>query len=387
LALKPGSPAVDTQASVKRRLALTFALIVCLAVVAAPGVQADQGAVARATAAVSLTVTGHGFGHGVGLSQWGAEARAEAGQSYREILSFYYPGTTIGSAPDRPVRILLAERRRVRLGSTAAFSIVDAAGVRTLVRPGSYAVGPDGRFGPLGIALPAMVTAGAAPLRLGGKPYVGTFRLISRGGRLRVVDTLQLERYLVGVVSSENPGYWPQDALRAQAVASRTYALANLRPKADFDLYPDDRSQNYKGLVKDFSGARAAVAATNHEILLFAGRPIDAFFSASNGGMTSRVEPSWGGPALPYFAAREDPFDRANPVADWGPITVSVEKLRRAFPDLPAAIASVDVTQDGADRAVELTFFGLDGSASAIQASDFQTRLGLRSTFLSVALD
>jgi stage II sporulation protein D len=372
---------------VKRRLVLTLALTACLAVVAAPGVQADQGAVAQASAAVSLTVTGHGFGHGVGLSQWGAEARAEAGQSYRQILSFYYPGTTLGAAPDTSVRVLLAEHPHVRLGSRAAFTIVDAAGVRTRVRPGTYAAGPDGRFGPLELALPAVVTAGAAPLRLGGKPYVGTFTLIASGGRLRVVDTLSLERYLVGVVSSENPGYWPQNALRAQAVASRTYALANLRPKADFDLYPDDRSQNYKGLVKDFPGARAAVAATSHQVLLYAGRPIDAFFSASNGGMTSRVEPSWGGPALPYFAARVDPFDRSNPVANWGPITVTVDRLRRAFPDLPAAIAAVDVTQDGADRVVELTFFGLDGSASAIKASDFQTRLGLRSTFLSVALD
>jgi stage II sporulation protein D len=273
------------------------------------------------------------------------------------------------------------------VGSRAAFTIEDAAGTRTRLGPGSYAVGPNGRLGRFNVALPAVVTAGAAPLRLGDKPYPGTFRLIGSGGRLRVVDTLSLERYLVGVVSSENPGYWPQAALRSQAVASRTYALANLRPAADFDLYPDDRSQNYNGLAKDFPGARAAVAATSHQVLLYGGRPIDAFFSASNGGMTSQVEPSWGGPVLPYFAARVDPFDRSNPAANWGPITVSVERLREAFPDLPPTIASVDVTQDVADRAVELTFFGLDGSASAVKASDFQTRLGLRSTFLSVALD
>jgi stage II sporulation protein D len=372
---------------VRRRLLLTLALTLALTALAAPTAQADQGAVSRGAAAVSLTVTGHGFGHGVGLSQWGAEARARAGQSYEQILSFYYPGTTLGSAPDTSVRILLAELPRVRVGSRAAFTIEDASGARTRLGPGSYAVGTDGRLGRLELELPALVTAGAAPLRLGGTPYRGTFRLISSGGRLRVVDTLPLEQYLVGVVSSENPGYWPQPALRSQAVASRTYALANLHPEADFDLYPDDRSQNYHGLAKDFPGARAAVAATSHRVLLYAGRPIDAFFSASNGGMTSRLEPSWGGPALPYFAAEVDPFDRSNPVATWGPIRVSVAKLREAIPGLPAAISSVTVTQDAADRAVVLTFFGLDGSASAVKASDFQTRLGLRSTFLSVSLD
>jgi stage II sporulation protein D len=376
-----------TQPIVKRQLLLTLALTACVATVAVPSGLADQGAVSRGAAAVNLTVTGHGFGHGVGLSQWGAEARAKAGQSYQQILAFYYPGTTLGSAADRAVRILLAESPFVRVGSRAAFTIEDAAGVRTRFGPGSYAVGTDGRLGRAKVALPAVVSAGTAPLRLGDKPYRGTFRLIPNGGRLRVVDTLSLEQYLVGVVSSENPGYWPQEALRSQAVASRTYALANLRPGADFDLYPDDRSQNYNGLAKDFPGARAAVAATRHRVLLYAGRPIDAFFSASNGGMTSRVEPSWGGPVLPYLAARADPFDRSNPAANWGPIKVSVEKLRDIFPGLPAAIASVNVTQDVADRAVELTFFGLDGSVSAVKASDFQTRLGLRSTFISVALD
>src|SRR2546425_578429 len=83
-------------------------------------------------------------------------------------------------------------------------------------------------FGPHRVRLPAVARPGGAPLRLGGTGYEGTLRLEASGQRVRVVDTLELEDYLVGVVSSECPGYWHADALRAQAVASRSYALANL---------------------------------------------------------------------------------------------------------------------------------------------------------------
>src|SRR6266498_2620058 len=198
------------------------------------------------------------------------------------------------------------------------------------------------------------------------------------------IRTLALEDYLVGVVSTENPGYWPQDALRAQAVASRTYALSHLRPGADFDLYPDDRSQNYHGLQKQFPSAAAAVVATRREVLFFDGRPIQAMFSASNGGVTSGPEDVWGGPPLPYLPTRPDPYDAQSPAGSWGPVKVSVDKLHAAFPGLPSTIAGVRLSRNSAERAATVTFVGIDGSTYSVGGRAFQQRLALRSTYLTV---
>jgi len=168
-------------------------------------------------------------------------------------------------------------------------------------------------------------------------------------------------------------------------VASRTYALSHLRPGADFDLYDDDRSQNFHGLQKDFPSAAAAVAATRRQVLLFGGHPIQALFSASNGGMTSGAEDVWGGPPLPYLPSRPDPYDARSPARNWGPVKVSIDKLRTAFPGLPSAIAGIDVSRNGAERAATVTFVGVDGSSYAIGGRAFQQRLGLRSTYLTVS--
>lgn len=359
-----------------------LALAATLSMVAAPSVSAHTSA---SVAASGLVISGRGFGHGVGLSQWGAEERAAAGQTYRQILSFYYPGTALGTRPAvASVRVLVAEQPRLRLASAASFVARDAHGHVVRLSAGRYTVGAGGTLEPARLVLPLRLQPGAAPLEVGGIRYRGTLTLSEDAGQLRAIDTLALEDYLVGVVSTENPGYWPQAALRAQAVASRTYALSHLRPGADFDLYADDRSQNYHGLQKEFPTAAAAVAGTRGQVLLFDGRPIEAFFSASNGGLTSGVEGVWGGPPLPYLISRPDPYDARSPAGSWGPVQVSVDKLRSAFPGLPSTIAAVNVSRNGAERAATVTFVGLDGAGHSVGGRTFQQRLGLRSTYLTV---
>jgi stage II sporulation protein D len=194
------------------------------------------------------------------------------------------------------------------------------------------------------------------------------------------VDTLDLEDYVAGVVSVECPAYWRAAALRAQAVASRTYALANLRPKAAFDLYSDDRSQNYRGLARQFESALAATAATAGQVILYDGRPADAMFSASNGGLTSAST------AIPYTRIRPDPFDARSPDADWGPVQIGMSKLLDAFPSIPPNLTNVVVRRNRADRVVSLWFVGTGGAAVQIGGRRFQERLELRSTFFSIAL-
>ena len=345
---------------------------------------AMPAAARTAEAGVSqLTIRGRGLGHGVGMSQWGAEDRAKAGQSYRRILAFYYPGARIGPMPAVQVRILVGDAPRLSVGSSRPFVVVDATGRTIQLGAGSHWLDAAGRVDASQLTLPLVVRPGSAPLTVGAVTYGGMLALERSAARLRAINTLGLEDYLVGVVSSENPGYWAQAALRAQAVASRTYALANLNPGASFDLYPDDRSQNYYGLKKHFQSAKRAVVSTRGQTLLFGGRPINAFFSASNGGFTSGVEGVWGGAPLPYLVARPDRFDARSPVRAWGPVTIGLARLRAAFPALAANITSVEILRNNARRAVTVTFKGRDGSL-VVPGSLFQDRLRLPSTYLSV---
>jgi stage II sporulation protein D len=336
-------------------------------------------------AANALVITGHGFGHGVGLSQWGAEQRARAGQPYDRILAFYYPGTVLTTTQTQAtnVRVLVLESRQVRLASTSGFTVRDSAGRRAALPAGAYPFAARDAPGPSGLSLPITADPGSTPLLVGGTRYPGSVTIRRAGTQLQAIVTLPLERYLVGVVSSENYGSWPQDALRAQAVASRTYAISRLNPAAPFDLYNDDRSQNYHGLVRDFASAATAVAATADEILLYDGRPIEAYFTASNGGLTRAAGEAWGSP-LPYLVARSDPYDAGSPVHTWGPVKVTVDRLRAAFPELPAQIAGAAVTLTQAKRAATVTLTALDGSRYEIPGAAFQARLNLRSTFFTL---
>jgi stage II sporulation protein D len=334
--------------------------------------------------ATSVVISGHGWGHGIGLSQWGAEGRAAAGSSYAQILSFYYPGTTLGAGPGTQVRVLLAERPRVQIGSKAPFSIADAAGAVVRLPAGLHSIGPDGRIGARTLALPAVAQPGPAPLRLGGTAYLGTLRIGQVAQQVRVVNALELEDYLVGVVSSECPGYWRADALRAQAVASRSYALANLRPGADFDLYADDRSQNYHGLRKHFASAAAAVSSTRGKALFYKGAVVNALFSAANGGLTSVPDGIWSDGTPPYFAARPDAFDAKSPNTHWGPLRVSLAAVREVFPQIPATVAGVTAVRNAGQRVTALKFAGTDGSTVSIGGYTFQQRLGLRSAYFAI---
>jgi SpoIID/LytB domain protein len=333
----------------------------------------------------AVVVTGHGFGHGIGLSQWGAQERAEAGQTYGQILSFYYPGTEIRTIRDTNVRVWLATAPSLQVGSRSAFAVQDSAGRVVHLSAGLYPVSSTGLVGSTRLELPVVVKPGAAPVQLGGTRYHGTVRISLTGGALEAVNTLALDDYVADVVSSECPGYWRPEALRAQAVASRSFALMSLRPDAAFDLYPDDRSQNYHGMLKEFPSALAAVAATRRQVIFYDGRPVKAFFSASNGGLTSGVEDIWQAPALPYFVSRTDTYDAQSPDLNWGPVTLDIDRLRSAFRDLPARIVNVTIARNAAGRASTVTFVGADGSQLQIGGYAFQQRLGLRSTYLSLA--
>jgi stage II sporulation protein D len=125
---------------------------------------------------------------------------------------------------------------------------------------------------------------------LDGNAYRGTVRITNTGSSLWVMNVIDIESYLYGVVASEVPAEWNIEALKAQAVAARTYALYDImlaRQSAQaFDVYADTRSQVYNGISAENKFAIAAVELTHGEVIEFEGKIIQAFFHACSGGMT-----------------------------------------------------------------------------------------------------
>ena len=114
-------------------------------------------------------------------------------------------------------------------------------------------------------------------------------------GKLRAINMVGLEQYLYGVVPSEMPYTWAPEALKAQAIAARSYALATRRTGA-FDLYPDTRSQVYLGIEHEKPSTNAAVNATAGQVVLYDGQVAKTYFFSSSGGRTASAEDVWGEP-------------------------------------------------------------------------------------------
>lgn len=325
----------------------------------------------------SVTLEGHGLGHGIGLSQWGAEERAAAGFGVSSILGFYYPGTTLGTRADVPVRVLVASGAQLRIGAWGPFAVQDAAG-KSWTSSGLKAVS-SAAFDGAAVRWPLELTPISNRMRVGGVPYAGSLKLVVEQGRLLVVNVVDLESYIQGVVSAENPAYWHLNALESQAIAARTFALSHLRPSQPFDLWSDDRSQNYVGLARDFPSAREAVADTAGRVLVFRGRVADAMFSASNGGLTSAGN-------RPYLISRPDAFDADSPAANWGPVTISAARLHYVFGSIAWPISAISFRYDASQRVIAVDVSGTSGQRTVIAGVDFQQRLGLHSTFFTATV-
>ena len=298
-------------------------------------VAAALAVVPAAGAATSFVVTGHGFGHGIGLSQYGAYGYAQHGWTPAQILRHYYRGSTIGTVPSQPVRVLLADgRASVQVSSEQPISVVDSAGQWEVLPAGTYTLrkpltlpGWPAQTPPMP---PVSFDAGAAQLTVDGKPYRGSVSVGATASRLSVVNTVPLESYLLGVVPREMPASWAPEALRAQAVAARSYALASLHPTSTFDVYADTRSQVYGGASGEDARTTAAVQATAGQVVLWHGQVAETFFHSSSGGRTATVTDVW--PAaqpLPYLVSVSDPYDSVSPYHDWAPLTFTAAGAAR----------------------------------------------------------
>ena len=254
-----------------------LALVLVVLLVAGATFSAQARKLAPATANAMFVIAGHGWGHGVGMSQYGAYGYAQHGWTYQKIVAHYYTGTQLGAAPVSKIRVLLAgAAAKLKLGSAGDFTVRDGAGDVHDVVAGTYTLTPalklavDGKAKPQALTPPLLFQPAGTPLSL-GRRYRGTIQVDVDGGKLRAVNIVGLEQYLYGVVPSEMPFDWAPEALKAQAVVARSYALAT-KHSGTFDVYPDTRSQVYLGLDHETPSSNAAVDATAGTLVLYNGQ-------------------------------------------------------------------------------------------------------------------
>ncbi len=288
---------------------------------------------AASLAGTTFLLDGRGFGHGVGMSQWGAEGYARHGYGYRAILAHYYSSTHIGITPPRQVRVLLAQQQvKVRVGSSAPFIVVDARGRK--LHLAAHAVVVDRRFAlrHKHLAAPVRFEPGAQPLQVDGAGYRGDLIVQRAPGGLMAVNVLPLDRYLSGVVPWEVPKAWHGATYEAQAVAARSYTLATFHPHKNFDLYPDERSQMYGGIRAERPETNLAIGATAGQVLVWHDRIIAAFYFSTSGGRTSSVHDAWPrAHQVPYLVSVADPYDYVSPHHVWPTSALTAAQVGNAL--------------------------------------------------------
>jgi SpoIID/LytB domain protein len=345
---------------------------------------AATGATTTLAAKSVLVLTGHGWGHGLGLSQWGAYGYAKHGWTYDRILAHYYAGTTLGAASISVIRVLVAEKKQTTLRATAPWSVRDVHGTTVPLDPATPLVLTSALVvGDQALAPPLTFTS-AKPLSVDGSVYRGKLVVGLNGKTLQVVDVLGLEAYVKGVVPMEMPSNWLPEALKAQAVATRSYALANVAKGRTFDVYGDGRSQVYGGFAAEAPAASAAVDATRGQVVTYAGKVADTMFFSSSGGRTASSEETMG-VDIPYLQSVTDPYDTISPYHDWGPVVLDLAQVAKAL-KVPAPIADLQVTPGTSGRVQTATLLTSDETTARFTGNQLRTALGLRSTWFTPAL-
>jgi stage II sporulation protein D len=344
-----------------------------------------------ARGSVSWIVRGHGFGHGVGVSQYGAYGYALHGKGYRYILGHYYTGASLSTVSGpHVVRVLLDIA-----GGDVGFSGATSACGMTLDSTRSYEAHRDGAGVKLRSSAGKRLADCGRRLRAAGRGRIsiagiGTYRgalevvpTASDVGSLNVVNALALEQYVKGVIPNESPPSWPQAELRTQAVESRSFALSGGVGGNGFDLYNDTRSQVYKGLESETPSSNEAADATKGQVVTYGGKVAETFFSACSGGYTESVQNVFFGPPVPYLVGVPDPYDSYCPLHDW--------TLRFSGPEISAKLGAyldgrlkkVVVTKRGVSpRIMEAKLYGT-GGVTTVTGEQLEVALGGYSTWMS----
>lgn len=267
----------------------------------------------------SVRFCGHGWGHGVGLGQWGAKGMALAGLNYRFIDQHFYSGTSWASldTANTPIHVAV-------LWGTATYRVIPsgpaqliAGGRVTYVAPGqTLSLAASGGVQKL---VPTSASTRMTVYGPSGRyhAYRGSIVAQPSGGLLYIINVLPIEDYLRGL--GEVPSSWPLEAIKAQIVAARCYALTHMGSTGLYDVDDTTQFQVYRGIDSESASQNAAVEQTSGQVLMYGGRVIEAFFSASDGGHTANVSDVFGGSlaTYPYLTGVLDPWDVVAPRHTW----------------------------------------------------------------------
>ncbi|WBQ04088.1 SpoIID/LytB domain-containing protein [Kribbella sp. CA-293567] len=368
-------------------------------------------AVAPPEPEAAQTITGRGFGHGRGMSQYGAQGAAIAGRSAKSILDFYYPGTTVGKASGAiririsadttdGVRVVAANKLRLRDLKTGKVFTLPTASTRA-----QWSIDPYGERGAKvssynakakkwtlwktltgmaqfeGPTVISLVLPSGAVVR-----YRGVLRSADlSGAHFDTVNVLSLELYLRGVVPREALTSWRPAALQVQSVAARTYSVyhRNRAAKRAYDLCDTTSCQVYGGYNSEKSQTNAAIAATAGQIRLYRSKPIMAEFSSSNGGATADGDAA-------YQVLKLDGWDaypgNKNPNVTWR-VTRTSAQLQAAFG--VGSLRSLRVVRrtkvgPSGGRVLSVEAIGSKGKV-VLTGDQVRSRLGLRSAWFAFA--
>jgi stage II sporulation protein D len=299
---------------------------------------ADAAAPGAITASGSnFTFRGGGWGHGIGMSQYGARGMADGGATATQILQHYYSGVTVGAgAPDgqTDIRVRIAEaapKLTLTAGGTTTFEGVGTVGqgaVVVLDRSGN-SIRLSGALNATVATLRVRYDSSTNPLTVSppNHPYRhGSLLVKPAGTGLRaIIEQLPMNQYLLGL--HEMPFSWPDAALQAQVIAGRTFALkrrdARRAAGTDHDVTNTVSDQAYSGVLNEtpanwYLKWVSAVQQTDGQVIRHGNALIDAVYSSSSGGHTEHSEYVWTTP-VPYLRGKPDPYDAAggSPYASW----------------------------------------------------------------------
>lgn len=239
--------------------------------------------------------------------------------------------------------------------------------------------GANVSIGNFSFPLPVRIT-GTGFLKFNGKSYRGAFLITQRAGLLNVLD---LEQYLYGVLPAEVGANWHIEALRTQAICARTYALKQSMNRADkgYDVVDSDSDQVYKGAGVETAKTNQAVNSTAGLILAYGNEMATTYFHSDSGGHTADVADVWGQNDKPYLCGVPEVVNYKSPVSVWN-ARVPVSKIQAAITKVTGSnigkISEIQVSDvDKGGRAIMMTFIGSRGSKT-IRASQFRLALDPR---------
>lgn len=381
-------------------------------------------------------IVGSGWGHGVGLSQYGALGQALDGKSWQDILAHYYPGTSLSDSPsDKQITVGLSQDKTAvfvrldKLSDDAQLevsidgNVVATIGSGTVIRveSNSNAIvssgGADGRAEARGSGKKVSfristgtglintnsgtpdTNAGSSLATPGHRYKYGILNVVYGGdndGRPDLYTSISMrlaDEYLLGI--GEMSSTWNKAALVAQVVASRSYGLgklnSGLRGNCGCHIYNNATDQVYVGYSKESDAWRdavnSAVTSSNQPaVLTYGGKAVTAYFASSTGGRTMSTMDAWGG-NVSWSQSVDDNWsiNARNPNARWG-VRMSQSGMATALG--LSNVQSIEVVERYSSGAAKtLVAKDSNGGSVTLSGRTFQARMKLKSTYVIGAVD